>query len=294
MGILWLLIRRIKVLGLAALSAAAMLLAGWVVLARTFGSMPPTRPAAGDRFVVADGAHIRYRVLGTGDPTLVFLHGFGGRIESWGSLLERVNCGRRIAVDLPGFGASSRPDRPYTLERQARTVVGVLDAMGIARAVLVGFSMGGGVAAVVAARDPGRVATLVLLAPAGLPGSLFRPGLRGWLARPGVANRAAWWLARLAPFGWLFPDQLTRQGLSVAASYDSAYADLLGGITAPTIILWAQADPRERYAYAEEYLHRIQGAQLVTEPVSAVHGYDATEEPWVAREICDFVGLRGQ
>ena len=72
------------------------------------------------------------------------------------------------ALDLPGHGASSKDVGDGSLTTLADTVVGFLDALGISRAHLVGHSLGGAVVAAVAKAAPDRVASLTLLAPAGL------------------------------------------------------------------------------------------------------------------------------
>ena len=71
-----------------------------------------------------------------------------------------------MALDLPGFGESDRP-ADLSLEHLPRAVVGLMDRLGIERAALVGNSMGGATAAIVAATAPGRVSGLVLIDAAG-------------------------------------------------------------------------------------------------------------------------------
>ncbi len=76
------------------------------------------------------------------------------------ALGDRFFC---IAADLPGHGGSLRlPDDAYTIEGAGRAVIGLLDGLGVERAVLAGYSMGGRLALYVALRHPGRCAGLVL------------------------------------------------------------------------------------------------------------------------------------
>jgi len=104
-----------------------------------------------------------------GRPPVVFLHGFGGDLSHWTAQLEHLRPEHRaIAMDLRGHGESERPrDADFGVESQATDVVAVLDALGIDRAVLVGHSLGGAIALAAAARDPDRVAGLVLVAAPG-------------------------------------------------------------------------------------------------------------------------------
>jgi 2-succinyl-6-hydroxy-2,4-cyclohexadiene-1-carboxylate synthase len=95
---------------------------------------------------------------------VLFLHGFMGRAGDWRGvstgLGERLF---RIAVDLPGHGASTGmpPDR-YTMGGAARSVLEVLDGAGVDRATIVGYSMGGRLALYLALRHPDRCASLFL------------------------------------------------------------------------------------------------------------------------------------
>ena len=118
---------------------------------------------------------------GRGAP-LVILHGLLDSAEGWTELCEATQrpC---VAFDLSGFGASDMPLRP-SLGAYAEDVIAGLDALGMRNVVIVGHSLGGGVAAAVAERIPRRVLSLVLLAPAGFG----RIPLAELISLPGVRN----------------------------------------------------------------------------------------------------------
>jgi pimeloyl-ACP methyl ester carboxylesterase len=109
--------------------------------------------------------------VGEGPPVLL-LHGMGATKLSWMPLLAPLaeRC-RVIVPDLPGHGESAKPRASYGPRFYAGVVRRLLDEAGVGRAVLIGNSLGGRIALEVAARSPGRVRALVLLAPAvaGLP-----------------------------------------------------------------------------------------------------------------------------
>lgn len=125
-----------------------------------------TREPAIDRRVVDVGDGLLLHVERAGDgPPLVLLHGFTGATTTWTPLLPRL-AGEHttIAIDLPGHGRSSAPANPdrYALTRVAGDLLRVLDALGIDRVALLGYSMGGRAALRAALRAPDRVAALVL------------------------------------------------------------------------------------------------------------------------------------
>ena len=116
------------------------------------------------RCVDVGGHALRCSLAGCGEPTFVCLHGLVDRIEIWDRLTPGLAArGRVLCVDQRGHGESEAPPGPYGRADLARDVAGVLDALGIARAVLVGHSMGGIVAMATALAHPDRVAGLVLI-----------------------------------------------------------------------------------------------------------------------------------
>jgi 3-oxoadipate enol-lactonase len=112
---------------------------------------------------VSDGTRIRCLVAG--DPTapaMVLLHGLGEQAAGWEPVAPRLaETFRVLALDLRGHGASDRPG-VYSYELMRDDVIGVLDALELPEVVLVGHSMGGVVAYLVAAARPERIARLVV------------------------------------------------------------------------------------------------------------------------------------
>lgn len=107
---------------------------------------------------------IAYTRVGAGPP-LLLLHGFTGSADEWAELtLALAGLREVIAVDLLGHGRSSAPADPmaYTMERCVAALLGLMDALGIARADVLGYSMGGRVALQLAAAAPGRLGRLIL------------------------------------------------------------------------------------------------------------------------------------
>ncbi|MFF5259857.1 alpha/beta fold hydrolase [Actinomadura viridis] len=122
------------------------------------------------RHVPAGGVTTRIAELGSGPPVFL-LHGRGGHLETFARTLPALaGAGRRaIAFDLLGHGLTGRPGHGrYDVDRLAAHAGAVLDALGLDRADLVGQSLGGWTAALLALRSPGRVRRLALIEPAGL------------------------------------------------------------------------------------------------------------------------------
>jgi 4,5:9,10-diseco-3-hydroxy-5,9,17-trioxoandrosta-1(10),2-diene-4-oate hydrolase len=111
---------------------------------------------------------------GSRNTPVVMIHGVGGWAENFREVMEPIaRSGRRaISVDLPGFGESQRPGRvSHFGPRDAfypRFITGVLDALGVPTAHVIGSSMGGAVAYMTAVTDPSRVSSLTLAASGGL------------------------------------------------------------------------------------------------------------------------------
>jgi len=123
-----------------------------------------------------DGLDLHYVTAGHG-PATVLIHGLGGFAESWRHTMATLaQHGTVIAFDLPGFGQSAKPRRPYGLMFFADVVEALVRALDLGRIRLVGHSLGSAIAAAYALGTPGRVERLALLSPI-VPGFPVRPSL---------------------------------------------------------------------------------------------------------------------
>jgi pimeloyl-ACP methyl ester carboxylesterase len=228
---------------------------------------------------------IAYYVRGRGFPVLM-IQGLGGRAADWGSVPAALAADFEvITVDNRGTGRSAKPDEPYTLEQMADEAVGVLDVLGHAQAHVVGLSMGGMIAQLVALRHPQRVARLVLIAttPGGPhtaapsaaamaaltldltqpPAEIIRASIQA-IAAPGFADahpevvQQALDTALAAPTP---PHVFLRQMQAIMAS--DRY-DRLAEISVPTLVIHGDVDPLVPHANGETLAGRIPGARLRT------------------------------
>ncbi|SCL32520.1 Pimeloyl-ACP methyl ester carboxylesterase [Micromonospora rhizosphaerae] len=172
--------------------------------------MTPVSLPAADELTVA-GRRVRCRIEGAG-PSVVLLHGIGRTLDDFTAqrdLLARDH--RVVSLDLPGHGGSAPLDGPHTLPALARAVAEFLDAAGVTEpAHLVGNSLGGAVAMRLAADDPFRAASLVLVNSAGF-GREVTVALRLLALRP---------LGRLL----LRPHPAIARRTELAIFHDPAYA----------------------------------------------------------------------
>jgi 3-oxoadipate enol-lactonase len=189
---------------------------------------------------------LAYDVCGdAGAPPMVLLHGLGEQAAGWAAQLPRfAERFRVVAFDLRGHGDSSRPAE-YSHRLMAEDVCAALDALGLARVVLVGHSLGGAVGYQVAAARPDLVALLVAE-------DVCPPYPRN---RP-VPERPD----GDVPFDWAVVPAIIRE---VNAGSAEAWAELVT-ITAPTLLVAGgetSTIPQEKLA---EVAERIPDCALVT------------------------------
>ena len=243
-----------------------------------------TLQAAGHRWTYAYNDHAP-----PGAPTVVMLHGYTGSKENWYPLAQRLRGRYRLLVpDLPGWGDSERrAGEDYGFAAQAERVHAFVQARAPgAPVVLLGHSMGGGIAVVEAARHPGDVRALGLLAAAGVrfrDNDFGRAVLAG--ENPfGVRDEAS--LTRYLDI--LFHDRQARPNIPWPASsgfiahrrHDAAFeqqvldrigrggeallpGELARAVHAPTLLLWCRADRVIDPSAAALYATRIERAQTV-------------------------------
>jgi pyruvate dehydrogenase E2 component (dihydrolipoamide acetyltransferase) len=254
----------------------------------------PDEAAAAPAVESADvgGRTIRYAAAGQDGEVVLLVHGYGGDRNSWLFLQEPLSAGRRVyALDLPGHGTSAKDVGDGSVGLLADAVLGVLDAIGAVGGPggvhLVGHSLGGAVALAAAAREPGRVRSLTLIAPAGFGAEVNAAYLRGFAE---VQTRR-----ELKPVvAQLFADEglVTRQLVDDLLAYkrldgvDAALRTLLGTLVAadgqtqridsaaamaalagqvPVTVIWGSADRVLPAAQAEAVAgavrrHLIDGA----------------------------------
>jgi pyruvate dehydrogenase E2 component (dihydrolipoamide acetyltransferase) len=129
------------------------------------------------------GHAVRYLKRGEGGTPVVLIHGFGGDLNTWLFNHEALSGKREVyALDLPGHGESSKRIERGDVGEFAKVVAAFMDAVQISKAHLVGHSLGSAVAAATAISDPKRVASLTLIASAGLGEGINADYIEGFVA----------------------------------------------------------------------------------------------------------------
>lgn len=159
--------------GLAILLLAALILPLVVPIPALEGTVQAETLADEDsRFMTVKGLQVHYKIWGEGKPVFILLHGFGASLFSWREVVAPLSeFGTVIAYDRPAFGLTERPlawngENPYSQEAQVQLVLGIMDALQVEKATLIGNSAGGTIAMLAALENPNRVERLILVDPA--------------------------------------------------------------------------------------------------------------------------------
>lgn len=129
---------------------------------------------------VSEGVDMAYMDVGSGDETILFIHGLGSYAPAWKKNIEVLSQQYRcIAVDLPGYGKSSKGNYEGSMTYYAGVLVDFLKKLNLEKVHFAGHSMGGQISIVTALFYPEVVDKLILLAPAGF--ETFDEGEKEWL-----------------------------------------------------------------------------------------------------------------
>jgi pyruvate dehydrogenase E2 component (dihydrolipoamide acetyltransferase) len=147
---------------------------------------PPEKSAGAPtpETIEAGGKRIRYLKAGPDEGTpIILIHGFGADLMGWMFNQADLASDRPVyAIDLPGHGGSSKDVGEGTPRALAQSVTDLMDALQLSSAHLVGHSLGGAVAILIAAKSPARVAALTLIAPGGLGPEIASDFIEGFIA----------------------------------------------------------------------------------------------------------------
>jgi 3-oxoadipate enol-lactonase len=216
---------------------------------------------------------IYYAERGTQGTPIVFIHGSGASHLIWGAQVRALGeVTRAVALDLPGHGRSAPPGRD-SMDGYRDVVLGLLDALGFARAVIVGHSLGGGIAQTLALSHPDRVAGVGLVG----TGARLRvlPQILDGIVSPRDFDRTAEFIVDNSYAPSLdaatreraivdlraCPPQVTHGDFAACNAFD--VMSRVAEIRAPTVVICGRQDRMTPVKYSEYLASNIPHAQLV-------------------------------
>lgn len=259
--------------------------------------------------VPAGDISIHYDIRGEGEP-LLLINGFGSSSATWRPefLDGLARSFRLIAFDNRGTGQTDQPDAPYSLAMMADDAAGLLDALGIGRAHVMGLSMGGMIAQELALRHPEKIAGLVL----GCTNCGGRASVQAGEETlnllmipegmdPHEAARRAWPASYTPEFIAANRDLLEEAFARAIVHPTPLYArtrqmeairawgtfDRLDQITAPTLVVTGDRDALVPPRNSEILRERIGGSRLVT-IAGAAHNFASSHPAEAVGAITEF------
>ncbi|HZD67078.1 MAG TPA: alpha/beta fold hydrolase [Acidimicrobiales bacterium] len=255
-----------------------------------------------------DWGRLAYVRTGAGPP-VVLLHSLALSASMWEPVLGEFAAAHDVvAIDLRGHGASTYDHRPFTVEDMAADVVGLLDDLGIERAHVLGMSMGGSVATVLAAGHPGRVERLVLCDTTAWYGE---DAPAQWRARAAAARRRPRELQIPFQVDRWFADGFRRHHPEIVSHVvgiflrtdPRAHADAclalggldaragLGAVAAPTLVVTGEEDYATPPAMGADLAAGIPSATAAV--VAGLRHFAVVESPALRRRILRHLGGGG-
>jgi pimeloyl-ACP methyl ester carboxylesterase len=246
--------------------AAALWLFTWLIVRRVEAALPPR-----GRFIDLPGARLHVVDRGQG-PAVLLVHGLAGQLCHFTyDLVDRLAVQYRVvAVDRPGSGYSQRePDASAALSAQADVLSALIERMQLGRPLLVGHSLGGAVALVLAQRHPQRASGVALIAPLTHPVHEVHSAFNGLkIAKPWVRRLVAWTLA--VPLSVIRRDEVLRV-LFHPETVPNDFGTRGGGLLTlrPSHFIAACADLA---AVPQDLPGMVQGYGAMRLPVSILYG----------------------
>jgi pimeloyl-ACP methyl ester carboxylesterase len=211
-----------------------------------------------------NGLNLYYEMHGAGEP-LILLHGGLGSTEMFGDILPLLANNRQaIAVDLQAHGRTADIDRPMSYEAMAGDIAALMKYLGIARANLMGYSLGAGVALRTAIQYPALIGKLVLVS-ATFKRDGWYPEVLAAMAQVGAGSAEAMkpspiyqTYARIAPRPGDWPVLLTKIGDLLRREYD--WSREVAAMRARTMLVFRDADAI-RPEHMVEFFQLLGGGQ---------------------------------
>jgi pimeloyl-ACP methyl ester carboxylesterase len=223
-----------------------------------------TTTAVKTGYAPVNGLNLYYEIYGTGEP-LILLHGGLAAIELFDEILPLLSNTRQvIAVDLQGHGRTADIGRPFSYDVMADDIAALINYLGIEKADIMGYSLGGGVALRTAVQHSNRVKKLVLVSTAFRRDGWYPEVLAG-IAEMGpetaeqMKQTPTYQLyAHLAPKPQDWPLLVAKLGELLRKDYD--WSKDVAAIRLPTLLVLGDADA-VRTAHAVQFFELLGGGK---------------------------------
>lgn len=233
---------------------------------------------------------VAYREWGSGEP-MILLHGSPGRLTNFSRLQPLLSDDFRvIAIDLPGFGRSTKSVPDYSIKAHARYVLAVMDELGVDRAHVFGYSMGSGVAIDMVGLAPERVSSLILYGGLGVQEGEGSGDYYFEHAKYAVGYAALVALPELIPHFGLLGRYSTHQPF-IRNFWDTDQRPLRGileSLETPLLILHGRDDFLVPARAAEEHHRIVEHSELVMFDASHFMVFSEAGAPSLAEETIAF------
>jgi pimeloyl-ACP methyl ester carboxylesterase len=246
-----------------------------------------------------ENIRLAYVDEGTGDHTIIFIHGLGSYLKAWKKNIEGLKDQYRcIAIDLPGYGKSSKEPHSGKMTFYASVVKALIDELALENVVLAGHSMGGQISMVAAINYPEAVSKLILADPAGF--EEFTEGQKQWfrdvMTVKGVMKTTVEQIQTNLAYnfynvpddaGFMITDRIAMRSAedfeaycytvvkSVEGMVDETMLELLDQLNQPTLIVFGENDnlipnrflnPGKTIDVAKAGHHKIPNSKLIMVP----------------------------
>jgi pimeloyl-ACP methyl ester carboxylesterase len=249
------------------------------------------------RFIEVNGINVHYKMYGQGEPVFILLHGFGASLFSWHEVTAPLaEYGTVIAYDRPAFGLTERPmkwegENPYSQDAQVELVIGLMDALNVEQAILVGNSAGGTIAMLTTLKYPQRVQSLILVDPAVYAGGGAPAWIRPLLGTPQMRHLGPLFARQIQTRGpefieaaWHDPSKITPEIMEgyqkplraenwdkalwelTLSSRESGLAEHLGEFDLPILVITGDDDRIVPTEQSVQLAGELPNAQLVVVP----------------------------
>jgi len=274
------------------------------------------------KFIEVNGLNVHYKIYGQGEPTFILLHGFGASLFAWREVVEPLaKLGTVIAYDRPAFGLTERPltwegENPYSQNAQAELVIGLMDALNVKQAILIGNSAGGTISLLAGLNYPQRIQSLILVDPAVYAGGGAPAFIRPLFGTPQmkhlgqlVARQLQAQVPEIVRLAYHDPNQITPEIMAgymnplnvenwdkalwelTAASSESGLAERLPELNLPVLVITGDDDRIVPTEQSVQLAGEIANAKLVVVPQCGHFPHEERPEEFM-QAVIDFLAAQ--